>query len=378
MKLPASRMVIDQEFSDLVGLIYEGPLQEVPWRDFLVRCQAVFNASVANLILRAPNTPGLGSMHVVGGIPENIATYNERAYALDPFINLPEGEVVTLHEFVDKNTWFDSDFNRLIMEPSDLHDVMGADFHIPHEVEVRFRICRAKAGRSFDAADRDLCRALLPHIRRAVQLHVRLHKVESERAVYAGAIDQMKVGAIILDESGRVLSANQRARELLEAKDGVSLRDDMLMLATRPLTRELQERVERVMANQQAGGAAVVEAMRVPRSGGREFGLVIRPVPANQWSEAEALPAVAIFLSDPLEQAEAPVQVIKQLFGFTPAEASLALLMANGMSLDEAAEAMGVSRNTVRTHLRAVFAKTGVTRQPMLVSLILKSVASLG
>jgi len=90
------------------------------------------------------------------------------------------------------------------------------------------------------------------------------------------------------------------------------------------------------------------------------------------------VPSAVIFLSDPLAQAEAPVQVIKQLFGFTPAEASLAMLMANGMTLDEAADAMSVSRNTVRTHLRSVFAKTGVTRQPMLVSLILKSVASLG
>jgi DNA-binding CsgD family transcriptional regulator/PAS domain-containing protein len=371
-------MQIDHAFSDLVGLIYEGTLEEVPWQSFLARCQTVFNASVTNLILRSPTTPGLGSMHIVGGIPENIATYNERAYALDPFINLPEGEVVTLHEFVDREAWLASDLYRLVMEPSDLYDVMGVDFRIPHEVEVRFRICRSKAGRSFDSADRDLCRALLPHIQRAVKLHVRLHKIESERAVYAGAIDQMRVGAIILDESGRVLSVNERARALLQNKDGVALRDDTLALATRVQTRELQERIHRVIANHQAGGAAVVEAMRVPRSDNREFGLVIRPVPANLWAEAEAVPAVVIFLSDPLEQAEAPVQVIKQLFGFTPAEAALALLMANGLTLDEAAETMGVSRNTVRTHLRAVFAKTGVTRQPMLVSLILKSVASLG
>jgi len=371
-------MHIDREFSELVGLIYEGPLEAEPWKTFLVRCQAVFNASVTNLILRAPTTPGLGSMHVVGGIPENIATYNERAYALDPFINLPEGEVVTLHEFLDKEAWLASDFYRLIMEPSDLYDVMGADFRIPHEVEVRFRICRSKAERSFTEDDRALCRELLGHIQRAVHLHVRLHKIESERAVYAGAIDQMKVGAIILDQTGRVLSVNQRARDLLAQRDGVALRNESLVLSTREQTLELRERVDRVIANQQKGGAAVIEVMRIPRSGGGEFGLVIRPVPTNQWTEAEAVPTAAIFLSDPLEQAEAPVQVIKQLFGFTQAEATLALLMANGLTLDEAAEEMHVSRNTVRTHLRAVFAKTGVTRQPMLVSLILKSVASLG
>jgi len=49
-----------------------------------------------------------------------------------------------------------SDFYRLVMEPSDLYDVLGADFQIPREVEVRFRICRSKAARSFNDADRAL------------------------------------------------------------------------------------------------------------------------------------------------------------------------------------------------------------------------------
>lgn len=372
-------MHIDQEFSELIGLIYEGPLEEVPWRSFLMRCQELMSARVANLILRSPTTPGLGIMRVVGGVPEHIVTYNERSYALDPFINLPPGEVVTLHEFMGSEALLASDFYRLVMEPSDLYDVLGADFQIPREVEVRFRICRSKAARSFNDADRGIFRALLPHLQRAVHMHVRINKIESERAVYSGAIDQMRVGAIILDESGNVLSVNQRARELLEQKDGVSLRDEQLVLSTRDRTRELQERVNRVIAQQKSGGPAIVEAMRIPRSSNAgELGLVIRPVPENQWAEAEAVPSAVIFLSDPSAQAEAPLQVIKQLFGFTPAEASLAMLMANGMTLDESADAMGVSRNTVRTHLRSVFAKTGVTRQPMLVSLILKSVASLG
>ena len=45
---------------------------------------------------------------------------------------------------------------------------------------------------------------------------------------------------------------------------------------------------------------------------------------------------------------------------------------------DEAAEKMDVRRNTARTHLRSIFCKTGVTRQTMLVRLLLNSVITLG
>ncbi|MNG23881.1 hypothetical protein D3C84_1085400 [compost metagenome] len=56
----------------------------------------------------------------------------------------------------------------------------------------------------------------------------------------------------------------------------------------------------------------------------------------------------------------------------------MTLLLANGLTLDEASEELGISRNTARAHLRSTFSKTGVTRQTMLVRLILRSVATLG
>jgi DNA-binding CsgD family transcriptional regulator len=53
-------------------------------------------------------------------------------------------------------------------------------------------------------------------------------------------------------------------------------------------------------------------------------------------------------------------------------------LLGDGLTLDEAAHALSISRNTARAHLRSIFAKTGVTRQTMLVRLIVTSLAQLG
>jgi DNA-binding CsgD family transcriptional regulator len=62
--------------------------------------------------------------------------------------------------------------------------------------------------------------------------------------------------------------------------------------------------------------------------------------------------------------------VLVKLFGLTPAEAKLASLMAEGISVEQAAEALEISRETARNHLKAVFAKTATHRQGELVALL--------
>jgi DNA-binding CsgD family transcriptional regulator len=89
-------------------------------------------------------------------------------------------------------------------------------------------------------------------------------------------------------------------------------------------------------------------------------------------------PAVAVFIRDPSDSPQASRNLLRSLFQLTPTETEVAMLVMDGQTLDETALALGVSRNTVRAHLRGVFAKTGATRQAQLVKTLLNSVASLG
>ena len=65
------------------------------------------------------------------------------------------------------------------------------------------------------------------------------------------------------------------------------------------------------------------------------------------------------------------------LFGLLPSEARLAWAIAEGHSMSEAADALGISLETARHYSKRVFAKTGARGQPELVRLILKSVLAI-
>ena len=172
---------------------------------------------------------------------------------------------------------------------------------------------------------------------------------------------------------------NQAADQLLRDGDGLRVVGDSLEAVYSRENRELQRLIKRALPGHAKPELSVVEALSIARPSGKSnLGVVVRSVPMSEWSEGKHTPAAAVFVRDPEGRAQAPHEVVQQMFGLTPAEAALAMQLANGLSLDEAAAALAITRNTARAHLRAIFSKTGVTRQTELVRLVLNSVAILG
>jgi DNA-binding CsgD family transcriptional regulator len=71
---------------------------------------------------------------------------------------------------------------------------------------------------------------------------------------------------------------------------------------------------------------------------------------------------------------EAPV--LRQVFGLTGAEATVAIALSGGRDVHEIARMRGVSLGTLRNQVKTVFAKTGVRRQAELVALLLRYAAA--
>jgi len=79
-----------------------------------------------------------------------------------------------------------------------------------------------------------------------------------------------------------------------------------------------------------------------------------------------------VLLIDPESHAEPSAEIVSRLFGFTASETRLALLLARGTRLDDAAAQLRIKMNTARTHTRRMLDKTGLRRQTDLVLLLNK------
>ena len=84
-------------------------------------------------------------------------------------------------------------------------------------------------------------------------------------------------------------------------------------------------------------------------------------------------PRAILFITDPEEAAVVRRESLRQDFGLTPAEAGFTREILKADGLQAAADRLGISLTTARTHLAHVFGKTGTRRQAELVRLILQS-----
>lgn len=186
------------------------------------------------------------------------------------------------------------------------------------------------------------------------------------------ALNLLSVGVVLIQGDGTVLNANRVAQRILECGDGLSCGGGRLQAFYSHEQAALTRSIAAAVAEVPAGGALTFARP----SGRRALSVVVKVLRPGTAGEGQARLA-AVFITDPDQEVSAEAQTFSGLYGLTPAEARLASSLVRGISPAQAAEALGLTINTVRTHLKRIFSKTETRRQSDLVRVLLTGPAPL-
>jgi DNA-binding CsgD family transcriptional regulator len=119
-----------------------------------------------------------------------------------------------------------------------------------------------------------------------------------------------------------------------------------------------------------ASGPDAVRAIPI-RARGEQPPMIVHFMPARGEAQDVFAGASCILIVTLLKPPLVPgAEVLQGLFDLTPAEARVARGIAEGRTVESIAERFGLSRETVRSQLKAVLGKTGLVRQAELVALL--------
>src|SRR6185437_9463380 len=184
------------------------------------------------------------------------------------------------------------------------------------------------------------------------------------------AFEMINEPAIAMTESGIVLEANAQATRLFDdefrvsfgrlfIRDGEASAELQLLLNGYPREGELRPR------SMNPSGNVVVVRRQFRRP------ILVRPLPVYGPARSPFLGARFILILRDMEATRLPpVEVIAKAFSLSSAEAKVASMVAAGLSPEEIADALDLSRETVRNQIKAVFSKANVHRQNELAALM--------
>jgi DNA-binding CsgD family transcriptional regulator/ketosteroid isomerase-like protein len=166
----------------------------------------------------------------------------------------------------------------------------------------------------------------------------------------------------------RVLWTNDAAHKQISKHPALIITGGRLRARNRNHESKLQEAVN--WANQ------LTQRASRPTPAGRLARAVILgesedAVPALCWVLVEDGRILVSFNDEQLIKRR--IAIAQGIYGISAAQAELAMLVVKGHELSVAAEMLGVSINTVRTHLQRMFERTGTHSQSALVGLLLSA-----
>ena len=210
-----------------------------------------------------------------------------------------------------------------------------------------------------------------PHIRRSMLIGkvIDLHRVEA--AALADSLDELASAMFIVDSTGRIVHANASAHRLIgEAK---------VLRATNGRLAAFDPQENRVLldvftAAQGGDGAVGKRGIAIPLKARTGERYVAHVLPLTSGARRKAgvsySAAAAMFVRKAMLDLPSPPEAIAHQFKLTPAEIRVLFAIVEIGGAPEVASVLGISEQTVKTHLHRTFEKTATRRQADLVKLV--------
>ena len=180
----------------------------------------------------------------------------------------------------------------------------------------------------------------------------------------------MGLAAAVLSPKHRILAANSLMRELMPFRVDERAFGRLHLVDPRA-DDQLTAALANALVTEGHGTNPSKTFSLAVASAGEHPPMIVHVIPIRRSACDIFASAASIVVFAPVRRRELPAAaVIQSLFDLTPAEARVAQMIGAGETIDRIAVRGKVSEATIRTQLKAVFGKMGVSRQTELANLV--------
>ena len=365
------------DYSDIIVAIYQSAIQPELWAGTLELLTDYLGAD-SGMVLHLSASPD-GHFIIHSRLREDLNQLFLRHHTENPyafaFARAPIGKALVTEALIDKEALYRSAFYADILAPQGIAEIIAvkhADLSREGIGGILFNVSKSRA----DAAEQAAARLddLVSHLSRAIELTLQTSRLQASQRHLDYWLAAMAGAVILLDRHGSILQMTPAAEALMRKRDGlVTNKSGHLTLGAQMPgdAARLATSIKQALAVTRGEAQSLGGLLQIKRPSGRRALLVqVSPLPApafSPWSAIDGGARVIVQIVDPQASFHAQAERLRQLVGLTAAETRVAALLGGGLGLADTGNALGVSLNTVKTHARRVFDKSGVRSSAALV-----------
>lgn len=224
---------------------------------------------------------------------------------------------------------------------------------------VGLAVMRSESQGEIQAHQRAVFASIAPHVRTAVRTQMAMeHK---GALLMAGALEALSMAVFVCNSRGIVKAMTPDAEALVSDGDALCLRNQSLKGFYPEDTKALANAIRVAASNLIRPAAPLASTITVRGERVQPLVLEIFPVPRQEHGfgfDPRVLVVVRGLKGDQGRLGD----LVRVAYGLTPAETSVALLLADGHAPETIATMRTASTATVRVQIRSIYAKFGVRR----------------
>jgi DNA-binding CsgD family transcriptional regulator len=364
----------EEVLSQLVGGVYDAVANPELWSPLLQQLAQITHAESAGLVAHDAGVHTISHSWEID--PEMARLHQEHYHSLDVWgqrgASLPAGSVRTSQSLCPlaelKTT---AVYNEFMARFRIEHGLFAVVEQINGPRGGSVSLFRSSSSPEFRTAEEEILCLLAGHLKQAFRLYREFSDLKALSTGLETALNLFPSGVIFLGGNGRVVCMNRAASAVVSEKDGLLVTRSGLR-AEKPIEFSLLEKVIREATSTSNGqGLSPGGTVLVSRRKRPPLQIVVSAI--RDPAITSQMVAAIVFIIDPTRRQRPALDTLQALYGLTPAECRVALLVGDGHAPRLIAGMVGVSVNTVRSQIKSVFSKTGVKRQGELIRLLMRN-----
>lgn len=364
-----------QALSDAIGAIYDCALDPLKWpaacRKIASLCESTAGGICVHDLRHTKN-----DQLFVFGYQQQFLEELGRHYAESPMASSDVvanlGDVKALS--IESHDLHETRFFHEVLNKFGLRDIVWFPALRTGGRMASLHVSRSGEAPHYGEREIGFIKLLSPHVCRTLVISDALDVRTVRSEMLERTLDGLTSGVYLTARDGRVVYMNATAERQVRRGRAIRLVNERLF-PTDPGARAVLKK-----AIDQTGLAGIdmdmsAHSLAIPHADGSGYVATCLPVASGRRRTAVApfAASCAVFMQDPVHAPLMPGEAFARLHRLTGGELRVLLALAGGLTGMEAAEMLGISEPTLRTHLQRIYAKTGTTRQAKLLQLLQNS-----